>query len=106
MAAEKERFRFNLSVLRMLRYCAADGMYLSDYMLAEPESKASVDEGDEGIPRTFSSMAEAFGGEERSSALLSKRSSLGYAPLNDAPERLDQVCLPRRYARAARASAA
>ena len=51
MAEEKERFRFNLSVLRMMRLMAADGMYLPDYQLqplgAEPRSSmhASLDMG-------------------------------------------------------------
>ena len=33
MAEEKERFRYNLSTLRMMRVMAADGMYLGEYFL-------------------------------------------------------------------------
>ena len=36
-AADKERLLFHLSVLRMLRLMAADGMYLPDYILAPLE---------------------------------------------------------------------
>ena len=78
MEADKHRFRFYLSVLKMLKLMVADGMYAPDYILppAEGEGRPSEAKSKSGRARGVSERSTPRGGGSEASMSMARRPSI------------------------------